>query len=66
MSNRLERETERLPQFETALQRADPPDPEAMQFQRQTGAGGFVRSGTVEDDIPVAGDLPVPGLEFFG
>lgn len=44
------------PRIEPALECVDVLIPALLKFLRQTGAGGFVRSGTVGDYGPVLGD----------
>src|SRR5713226_6314279 len=43
----------------------DAGDPESSQSQRHTGAGGFVWSSAVEDDVPVARNLLVLGVQIL-
>ena len=43
-----------LPFGKAAEQRANSCDPEPPEFQRQTGARGFVRSSAVENDLAIS------------
>jgi len=54
------------PGLEAAVQRADTLDALFLEEQRHTGASSFVRSSAVKDDVAVARDLGVSGLEFGG
>jgi hypothetical protein len=53
------------PRIETAFERAHACDSVSLELQRRTGAGGFVWSSAVEDDIAIAGDLQMPFLQFL-
>ncbi len=52
------------PFFQAALQRADALNAFFPEKQRHTGAGGFVWSSTVEDDVAIARQALVVFLEF--
>ena len=52
------------PFFQTALKRADAFDAFFSKEQRHTGAGGFVWSSTVEDDVAIGGQRIIFFLEF--
>ena len=49
-----QRQSEIAPAVKTSGERANADDPLFLKFARQTGAGGFVRSSAVQDDIPIA------------
>lgn len=53
-----------LPLRKAAEQRSNARDPHAPEFERQTGARSFVRSGAVQDDFAVTRNLVVPGGDF--
>lgn len=55
----LQGEAALAPAVQAAGEGPNPGDPPAPQQERHTGAAGLVGSRAVEDDIPVAGDLPV-------
>src|SRR5260370_20345243 len=63
---RGEREAELAPRGKTAGERADAFDAALSEKQRHTGAGGFVGSSTVEDDVAVAGEQLRMVVEFAG
>ena len=52
------------PAFDAAGQRAHTSHPPVHQYQRRTGAGGFVRSGTIKDDLTIQGELRRPVIEL--
>jgi hypothetical protein len=54
------------PGGEAALERADALDAVFSEEQRHTGAGGFVRSSTVENDFAIARQAVVLFLQFAG
>ncbi len=54
------------PRIETTLQGPDSFDPLSSEEQRHTGAGGFVRSSTVENHLAFARQAVVFFLEFLG
>jgi hypothetical protein len=53
------------PRVEAAFQRTHSGDSVPLELQRRTGAGGFVWSSAVEDDIAIAGDLQMPFLQLL-
>jgi hypothetical protein len=53
------------PSVEATLQGADALDAVFSEEQRHTGAGGFVWSSTVENDLAVARDAVVLLFQFF-
>ena len=53
------------PGAETASQGTNPVDAATLQHQRHPGAGGFVGSGAVEDDLSLSGNLVMAGLDLF-
>ena len=55
----------REPSVDPAFERANPGDSFGSQQQRHTGAGGFVGSRTVENDIAIPGDLFVALFDLF-
>ena len=55
-----------LPAGEPSGERADARDALPSQKQRHTGAGGFVRSSAVEDDVAVAKNFLLAFLELVG
>src|SRR5262249_17420436 len=55
-----------FPRFGAAFQDAHPSNPLGLQEQRRTGAGGFVRSTTKQDNAAVAWNLPASGVELLG
>src|SRR5260370_41137161 len=63
---RGEREAELAPRGKTAGERADAFDAALSEKRRHTGAGGFVGSSAVEDDVAVAGEHLRKGVEFSG
>ena len=63
---RGEREAELAPGGKAAGERADAFDAALSEEQRHTGAGGFVGSSTVEDDVAVAGEQLRMIVEFAG
>jgi hypothetical protein len=62
--HRFERVAALSPFFQAALKRADAFDAFFSKEQRHTGAGGFVWSSTVEDDVAIGGKRIVLFLEF--
>ncbi len=56
---------ELLPSLRSAQQRTHPGDPLRSEEQRRTGAGGFVRSATEKDDLPVPRDFAAARGDFF-
>ena len=54
------------PGIEPALQRTHARDASLLQLQRHPGAGCFVGSSAVEDDVAVARNLLVAHLQLFG
>ena len=54
------------PGIQTALQWADALDAILPEEQRHTGAGGFVRSSTVENYFAVAGQKVILLFQFLG
>jgi len=57
LADGLERETEFPPSFESTRQRTNAMNPRALELQRHPGAGSFVGSRAVEDDLTGFGDL---------
>ncbi len=51
--------------MKSAEERADAGDAVLSQLQRRTGAGGFVGSSAVENDVAVSRDLVVAEFEFL-
>lgn len=60
-----EREIVREPGVDAAFERANPGDSFGSKQQRHTGAGGFVGSRTVENDVAVPGNLSVALFDLF-
>ena len=60
-----ERQTVREPGVNPAFERAHSDDSFGSQQQRHTGAGRFVGSRTVENDVAVPGDLAVALFDLF-
>jgi hypothetical protein len=60
-----ERKILREPGIDPAFERANPGDSFGSQQQRHPGAGRFVGSRAVEDDIAVPGNLSVAVFDFF-
>ena len=60
-----EREIGREPGVDPAFERANPGDSLGSQQQRHTGAGRFVGSRTVENDVAIAGNLNVALFDLF-
>ena len=54
------------PGVEASLERANPGDASALQEQRHTGAGGFVRSSAIKHHVAVARDFLVALVELVG
>jgi hypothetical protein len=54
------------PATETAFEWPDSVDALASQQQRHTGAGGFIRSRTVKNDVPIHGDLGEMLVDLIG
>ena len=52
-----QRVAELLPCAKTTLQRTHSLNPKFLQFLRHPGAGSFVRSSTVENDLPILRQL---------
>src|SRR5262249_38245960 len=50
-------EAQRLPSFQAAFERMDPADATPLKQERHTGAGRFVRSAAVDDEVSIAGDV---------
>ena len=61
-----QRKAEILPLVEAAEQRPHATNADLSELQRHTGAGGFVRSSTEEDDLAIPRDFAAPGGEIFG
>src|SRR5271165_764132 len=61
----LQRISEVLPSVIAAQQWSHVADAEPPKLQRRTGAGGFVRSGTEQDDFTIPRDFAVASLQFF-
>ena len=55
----------REPSVDPALERAHPGDSFGSQQQRHTGAGRFVGSRTVENDVAIPGNLAVALFDLF-
>src|SRR4030067_615829 len=53
----LRRDVPVHPPLETAVEYAHPVEAPPDQNPRQTGAGGFARSGAVEDQVPIPGKV---------
>src|SRR5712691_261984 len=64
--SRGKREAELAPSGKSSSQRTDAFDAALSEEQRHTGAGGFVGSSTVEDDVAVAGEQFRMVVEFAG
>ena len=60
----FQRQAPAAPTLESAGKGSDARDALALEKKRRTGAAGFVRSGAVEHDIPIARDLLLPVLDF--
>jgi len=60
-----EREIVREPGVDPAFKRANPGDSFGSQQQRHTGAGRFVGSRTVENDVAIPGNLAVAVFDLF-
>ena len=60
-----EREIVREPSVDPAFERANPGDSFGSQQQRHTGAGRFVGSRTVENDVAIPGNLFVALFDLF-
>lgn len=65
-SDGFQRKAAGAPRFEPAGERTDARNAALAKQERHTGAGGFVGSSAVEDDVAVAGDLQVAAVEFVG
>ena len=63
--NCFKREPQVPPGIEAAFEWAHAQHAFSQQQQRRTGAGGFVWSGAVKDDIHLSRDLRVPGLDLL-
>jgi hypothetical protein len=61
----FERKLVRQPGVDPALERADSRDPFRPKKQRHPGAGRFIGSRTVKDNIAVAGNFPVTFFKLF-
>jgi hypothetical protein len=61
----LHRVLQRGPGIESAEQRTYARDASLSQLQRHPGAGRFVGSGAVEDDVAIARNLLVAHLQLF-
>ena len=55
----------REPGVDPAFERANPGDSFRSQLQRHTGAGRFVGSRTVENDVTIPGNLAVAFFDLF-
>jgi hypothetical protein len=53
------------PSIKSTVQWTHASDTQLPELQRHPGAGRFVWSSAVEDDVAVAWDLRVPFLQFF-
>jgi hypothetical protein len=60
-----EREIVREPGVDAAFERANSGDSFGSQQERHTGAGRFVGSRTVENDVAIPGNLPVALFDLF-
>jgi len=60
-----EREIVREPGVDPAFERANPGDSFGSKQQRHTGAGRFVGSRTVENDVAIPGNLSVAFFDLF-
>ena len=60
-----EREIVREPGIDPAFERANPGDSFGSKQQRHTGAGGFVGSRTVENDVAIPWNLSVALFDLF-
>ena len=60
-----EREIVREPGVDPAFERANPGDSFRSQLQRHPGAGRFVGSRTVENDVAIPGNLAVALFDLF-
>ena len=58
-------EVVRQPAIDPAFERADPGNSFRYQQQRHPGAGRFVGSRAVEDDVPIPGNLSVSIFDLF-
>jgi len=67
-SNRLSRRRQRIlalaPRVVAPFERPNARDPECFELQRRTGAGGFVRSRTVDHHVAVQRNVPDLLLQF--
>ena len=61
----LEWEIVREPGVDSAFERSDPGNSFRSQQQRHTGAGRFVGSRTVENDVAIPGNLSVALFDLF-
>src|SRR5271166_2244114 len=61
----LQRISEVLPCVIAAQQGSNVADAEPPKLQRRTGAGGFVRSSTEQDDLTIPCDFAVALLQLF-
>jgi hypothetical protein len=64
VAKRLYFETAIAPGVVSTLQETDVVDSLAAELQRHTGAGSFIRSRTIEDDLAVPRNLLVPSFEI--
>ena len=60
-----EREIVREPGVDSAFERANPGDSLGSKQQRHTGAGRFVGSRAVENDVAIPGNLAVALFDLF-
>jgi hypothetical protein len=60
-----EREIVREPSIDPAFERANPGDSFGSQQQRHTGAGRFVGSRTVENDVAIPGNFSMALFHLF-
>lgn len=62
---RLNGKTQLEPRRKPAREGPHSINPSPLQEQRHTGAGSFVRSGAKQDDLAVAWDLVMIGIQLF-
>jgi len=55
-----------VPRLKPTSERPDFVDPSSLQQQRHPGAGSFVRSRAKQDDLAVARNLIVIGVQLLG
>ena len=65
-SELLKRKAKLAPRFDPSAQRADSSNTSSQQEKRRTGAGGFVWSRTVEDDLFIARDHALVHFQACG